>query len=84
MRIPFKIYTLDDTFGLSLNDIVRDYLSCPICLKHTVDLKEKETLLSVFWLGYSKSVYVCECCKKIVNPLTTKEVRDKKIDQLFK
>ncbi len=51
MKIPFKIYPLDDYIKYSnLNDLTRKYLYCPLCFNKSLDLKVQETILSVLIL----------------------------------
>ncbi len=51
MKIPFKIYPLDDHIKYSnSNDLIRKYLYCPLCFNKSLDLKVQETILSVLIL----------------------------------
>jgi hypothetical protein len=83
MRIPFKIYPLENNSIYStLNDLVRKYMYCPVCLTKTVDINHKVTLLSSIGIDVDDIVFVCECCSKKVDPITLDKMRDEKIKRI--
>jgi hypothetical protein len=83
MRIPFKIYPLENNSIYStLNDLVREYMYCPNCLTNTVDINHKVTLLSSIGIDVDDIVFVCKCCSKRVDPITLDKMRDEKIKRI--
>lgn len=80
MRIPFKIYKLNDVYyNNKLNEIVHKHFYCPKCFTQSVSLREQETLLSVIGFGLSEPVYYCSKCNKMVDPLTLDQIREEKL-----
>lgn len=85
MKIPFKIYPLDDHIKYSnSNDLIRKYLYCPLCFNKSLDLKVQETILSVFYIKAPEPVFVCSACNKKVEPINLSEMREEKIKKINK
>ena len=85
MRRPFKTYPVEnDSIYSTLNDLVRKYMYCPVCLTKTVDINHKVTLLSSIGIDVDDIIYVCDCCNKKVSPLTLSEMREEKINRIKK
>lgn len=83
MRIPFKVYELDDSYyNIKLNEIIHKHLYCPKCFTKSVSLREQETLLSVIGLGLSEPVYYCSKCNKMTDPLTLDQIREEKLKKM--
>jgi hypothetical protein len=83
MRIPFKIYELDDVYyNNRLNEIVYKHFYCPKCFTKSVSLRTQETLLSVIGFGLSEPVYYCSKCDKKIEPLTLDQIREEKLKKM--
>ena len=85
MRIPFKIYELDDSYyNIKLNEIVHKHFHCQKCFCKSVSLRIQETLMSVIGFDVGEPVYFCSKCDKIINPLTLDQMREEKINRINK
>jgi Zn finger protein HypA/HybF involved in hydrogenase expression len=85
MRIPFKIYELDDSYyNIKLNEIVHKHFYCPKCFSKSVSLRTQETLMSVIGFDVAEPVYFCSKCDKMIYPLTLDQMREEKINKIKK
>lgn len=83
MKIPFRIYELNDIYE-SLNELANKYLYCPKCLCKNIDLKCQATLLSCIGLDVDNVIFFCKSCNKKVHPLHLNEMREEKINRINK